>query len=162
MSRRVFFSFHYERDVRRIMTVRNSWVIRAAGEAQPFYDAAEFEAVKRRAGGIQKWIDEQLKGTSVTVVLFGAETYKRPWVLYEIERSHALGKGLLAVGINKIKDPLKGVDVAGKNPLGELTTVRDGCTVLLSSLYRTYDWVDNDGYNNISTWIEQAARSAGR
>ena len=26
MARKVFFSFHYERDVRRIVQVRNSWV----------------------------------------------------------------------------------------------------------------------------------------
>ena len=52
MARRVFFSFHYSRDVRRIMQVRNSWVVRPEGEATPFYDAAEFEEAKRRAGGI--------------------------------------------------------------------------------------------------------------
>src|SRR3546814_11503915 len=65
-SRRVFFSFHYDRDVRRVVQVRNSWVVRPGGEAQPFYDKAEFEEAKRRAGGIEKWIEEQLKGTSVT------------------------------------------------------------------------------------------------
>src|SRR4051794_34497430 len=80
MPRKVFFSFHYERDVRRVVQVRNSWVVRAKGEAQPFHDKAEFEEAKKRAGGIEKWIEEQMKGTSVTVVLFGAETYDRPWV----------------------------------------------------------------------------------
>ena len=61
MARRVFFSFHYERDVRRIQQVRQSWVMRPGGEAQPFYDAAEFEDAKRRAGGIENWIEQQLK-----------------------------------------------------------------------------------------------------
>jgi hypothetical protein len=74
MARKVFFGFHYDRDVRRIVQVRNSWVVRAEGEAQPFYDQAEFEEVKKRAGGIEKWIEEQLAGTSVTAVLFGRET----------------------------------------------------------------------------------------
>ena len=32
MARRVFFSFHYDRDVRRIVQVRNSWVVRREGD----------------------------------------------------------------------------------------------------------------------------------
>ena len=33
MARRVFFSFHYDRDVRRIVQVRNSCVVRRESEA---------------------------------------------------------------------------------------------------------------------------------
>ena len=80
MARRVFFSFHYDRDVRRIQQVRNSWVVREQGLSQPFYDGADFEDAKRRAGGIKNWIEEQLKGCSVTAVLFGGDTYNREWV----------------------------------------------------------------------------------
>ena len=92
MARKVFFSFHYERDVRRIVQVRNFWVVRPEGEAQPFYEKAEFEEAKRRAGGIEEWIEQQLKRTSVTVILFGAETYDRKWVRHEIKRSYELKK----------------------------------------------------------------------
>jgi hypothetical protein len=70
---------------------------------QPFYDGADFEQVKRRAGGIQNWIEEQLKGCSVTAVLFGAETYHRPWVKYEIKRSFELKMGILAIDIQADK-----------------------------------------------------------
>lgn len=91
------FGFHYARDVRRVVQVRNSWVVRPGGQTQPFYDKAEFEEAKRRAGGIEKWIETQMAGTSVTIVLFGAETYHRPWVRYEIKRSFELGKGVLAI-----------------------------------------------------------------
>lgn len=97
--RKVFFSFHYGRDVRRIQQVRNSWVVREQGAAQPFYDAAEFEDAKRRAGGIQKWIDDQLAGCSVTAVLFGRETYGREWVKYEIKRSHERKMGVASVKV---------------------------------------------------------------
>lgn len=161
MARKVFFSFHYRRDVRRIVQVRSSWVVRAKGEAQPFYDKAEFEEAKRRAGGIEKWIEEQMKGTSVTVVLFGAETYDRPWVRHEIKRSRELGKGLLAIDIHSVKDPQLGADAQGKNPLSYWQTQRNGREVPLSSIYKTYDWVGDDGYNNISSWIDAAAKAAG-
>lgn len=162
MARRVFFSFHYARDVRRIVQVRNSWVVRAKGEAQPFYDAAEFEQAKIRAGGIEKWIEEQLKGTSVTVILFGAQTYDREWVRHEIKRSHELKKGIIAIDIHRVKDPQLGSDVQGKNPLDYWQTEKNGRKVALSSLYRTYDWVNDDGYGKLSTWIEAAAVAAGR
>ena len=156
--RKVFFSFHYQRDVRRIQQVRNSWVVRSNGEAQPFYDAADFEDAKRRAGGIQKWIDDQLRGCSVTAVLFGRETYEREWVKYEIKQSVDRRMGLLAIAIHGIKDPLNGTDVPGQNPLDHW---RVG-NVPLTQKYRTYDWVRDDGYNNIGLWIERAAREAGR
>lgn len=162
MARKVFFSFHYDRDVRRVVQVRNSWVVRAKGEAPPFYDKAEFEEAKRRAGGIEKWIEEQMKGTSVTVVLFGAETYDRPWVRHEIKRSHELGKGMLAIDIHRVKDPQNGADVQGRNPLDYWSVERAGRKVTFSSIYPTYDWVLDDGYNNLSAWIEAAAKAAGR
>ena len=162
MARKVFFSFHYARDVRRVVQVRSSWVVRAKGEAQPFYDAADFEEAKKRAGGIEKWIEDQLKGTSVTVVLFGAETYDREWVRHEVKRSYELNKGLLAIDIHRIKDPQLGVDVQGQNPLDYWSTEQNGRKVRFSSVYSTYDWVNDDGYNNLSTWIEKAAVAAGR
>ena len=33
---------------------------------------------------------------------------------------------------------------------------------VLSGLFTVYDWVENDGYNNFATWVEKAARQAGR
>lgn len=162
MARKVFFSFHYDRDVRRVVQVRNSWLMRPEGEAQPFYDKAEFEEAKRRAGGIEAWIEQQLKGTSVTVVLFGAETYERPWVRHEIKRSVELKKGILAIDIHRVRDPQLGADVQGENPLSYWNIERGGRSIPLSHVYSTYDWVLNDGYSNIPDWIEAAARAVGR
>lgn len=33
---------------------------------------------------------------------------------------------------------------------------------VLSELFRVYDWVNDDGYNNFGSWVESAARQAGR
>ncbi len=160
MARKVFFSFHYDRDVRRVVQIRNSWIVRAKGDAQPFYDKAEWETVKRK--GIEKWIDDQLTGTSVTVVLIGSETYNRPWVRHEIKRSYELKKGILGIYIHNVKDPQLGTDIKGKNPLDFWSITRNGSKVSFSSLYKTYDWVNDDGYTNLSSWIEAAAKAAGR
>jgi hypothetical protein len=158
MVRKVFFSFHYDRDVRRVVQIRNSWVVRPDSQAQPFYDKAEFEEAKRRAGGIEQWIEEQLKGTSVTVVLFGAETYEREWVRHEIKRSYELRKGILAIDIHNVKDPQLGASSQGRNPLDYWSVEQRS----FANLYRTYDWVRDNGHANMPSWIEAAALAAGR
>ncbi len=163
MARRVFFSFHYKRDVRRVVQVRNSWVVRPSGDAQPFLDKAEWESIKRSGDqAIQNWIERQLQGTSVTVVLIGRETATRRWVQYEIRRSRELGKGILGIRIHNLKDPSVGSDLPGDNPLDKITTQSNGRNVRLSSLYHTYDWVSDNGFVNLPAWIETAARAAGR
>jgi hypothetical protein len=144
MSRRVFFSFKYE-DVARAMVVRNSWVTQGK-DAAGFIDAVAFEALKKKGDpAIKNWIDNQLKGTSVTVVLVGKETCTSRWVKYEIEKSIEIGNGLLGIDISKIKD-LKGntSDRCGKIPEG----------------YSFYLWNNDDGYKNMGAWIEKAAKYA--
>lgn len=80
MARRVFFSFHFERDAWRASQVRNSGVTKNdAG----FIDSVDWEEVKKKGDkAIKAWIDEQLKGTSVTVILIGNETSERKYVQY--------------------------------------------------------------------------------
>jgi hypothetical protein len=160
MARKVFFSFHYDRDVRRVVQIRNSWVVRLKGTAQPFYDKADWETVKRK--GVEKWIEEQLAGTSVTVVLIGSDTYNRDWVRHEIKRSYELKKGILGIYIHNVKDPQHGTDTKGKNPLDYWIINQNGKKIPFSSIYNTYDWVNDDGYTNLASWIETAAKLAGR
>lgn len=146
MSRKVFFSFKYK-DVSRSMVVRNSWVTQGK-EAAGFIDKAEFEAIKKKGDtAIRNWIDKQLQGTSVTVVLVGEETCSSRWVKYEIEQSIKRGNGLLGIDISKIKN-LQGEtsERCGKIPQG----------------YDFYLWNKNDGYNNMGDWIEKAANDAGK
>lgn len=163
MARRIFFSFHYDRDIRRVVQVRNSWVVRAGNETQPFMDKAEWESIKRTGKqAIEKWIDKQLNGTSVTVVLIGAETYDREWVKHEIKRSYELGKGMLGIYIHNVRDPQMGTDTKGKNPFDHWSIKQNGRDVSFSSLYKTYDWARDDGYGNFAGWIESAAAAAGR
>ena len=103
MARRVFFSFHYD-DLWRVNVVRNSGVIEGLSAAG-FHDESLWEETKRRGDeAVRKLIDSGLDGTSVTVVLIGAETANRRYVSYEIEKSIAQGNGLLGIRINNIKN----------------------------------------------------------
>jgi MTH538 TIR-like domain (DUF1863) len=129
------------------MVVRNSWATQGT-QAAGFIDAADFEKVKRQGdGAIQRWINVQLNGTSVTVVLVGQNTCSSRWVKYEIEKSIAVGNGLLGIDISKIKD-FQGnmTDRCGELPKG----------------YPFYRWNSDEGYKNMGDWIEKAAKAAGR
>ena len=96
------------------------------------------------------------------MILFGAETYDRKWVRHEIKRSYELKKGILAIDIHRVKDPQKGADTQGKNPLDYWFIEKNGRKVYFSEMYETYDWVNDDGYKNLASWIEKAAKAAGR
>lgn len=129
------------------MVVRNSWVTQGK-EAAGFIDAADFEEVERQGDkAIKNWIDNQLKGTSVTVVLVGSKTCYSRWVRYEIEKSIEIGNGILSIDVSKIKD-LQGniTERCGEIPKG----------------FKFYLWNKDDGYHNMGDWIEEAAKEAGR
>jgi len=194
MARKVFFSFHYERDVWRANVVRNSWVTKPDREAAGFIDAAEFEKIQRQGHlAVKRWINSQLEGTSVTVVLIGAETYMRRWVRYEIIKSFDKGNGLLGIYIHKIKNKDGNTDSKGENPFeyvgvyigkdgeAEYREFKNGKWVrfedcpkcssksdrkywtgkIYTFKHMTYDWIDNDGYNNIGSCVEEAAKQVG-
>lgn len=159
MARHTFFSFHFERDAWRAGQVRNSWVTQDR-EAAGFWDKAKWEEVKKKGKeAVQNWIDEQLKGTSVTVVLIGAETSTRDYVDYEITQSHKKKNGMLGIYIHNLKDADKKTDIKGANPFSKWTFKDSDGNVIT---YPTYDWVNDDGYTNMGNWIEAAAKKAGR
>jgi hypothetical protein len=154
MARKIFFSFHYERDAWRAGQVRNSNVV-ATEDEYGFVDAAEWESIKEKGdAAIKGWIADQLKNTSVTVVLIGAETADREWVRHEIEASWNRGNGILGVRIHNIKDQNKQTDTAGRNPFDGFKLPNGS---LLSSVCKTYDWVLDDGRKNLGKWADEAA-----
>jgi len=162
MARKVFFSFHYKNDVWRANQVRNSWVTQGK-EAAGFIDAADFEKIEKEGdAAIKRWIDNQLSGTSVTVVLIGAETSKRKWIQYEIEESLKKGNGLLGIYIHKCPSFDGSTDRKGENPFDRPYLDRNGRKVYLSEVYKTYDWIDDNGRENLGDWIESAAKQAGK
>jgi hypothetical protein len=142
MARRTFFSFHYERDVWRASIVRNSDVTKTDVDAE-WIDASLWEEAKEKGrAAIKKLIDDALLGTSVTAVLIGSETSSREWVQYEIDQSIERGNGLLGIYIHNIEDKDGNKASKGSNPL--------------PSGHSTYDWVTDDGYKNLGSWVNNA------
>ncbi|MBN3948816.1 MAG: TIR domain-containing protein [Nostoc sp. NMS7] len=163
MARRAFFSFHYQRDIWRVNQVRNSWVVQPGIQQAVWYDASLWEEAKTKGNtALKNLIDDGLKNTSVTVVLIGTETYKREWVKYEIEQSFVREKGLIGIYIHGLKNVLGQTDIKGENPFSTISLETNNQKTYFSNLYPTYDWILNEGYKNIASWIEEAAKRAGR
>lgn len=164
MARQVFFSFHYDNDLWRANVVRNSRVVTANEQEVGHYDHSLWEEAKAQGTpAIQALIDDGLRGASVTIALIGAETYARRWCIYELGKSHADGKGLLAIRIHNINNQHQQTGTAGPDPFAYVETQGVlGLSATLGGHYPIYDWILNDGYNNVDTWIETAAQAAGR
>lgn len=163
MARSVFFSFHYQRDIWRVNVVRNHFLTVGGYNSAGYWDHSLWEKVKRDGElAIKRLIDQGLQNTSVTVVLIGAETAQRRWVKYEIEKSHERGNGMLGIYIHNIGNREGQKDDRGANPFSNFTVERNSERVFLSDIYHTYDWVSDKGYNNFSTWVENAAKAAGK
>jgi MTH538 TIR-like domain (DUF1863) len=147
MARRAFFSFHYENDVWRAGVVRNSHVVEGTAPAG-FIDASLWEEAKKKGEAeLKRLINAGLDGTTVTVVLIGAETASRPWVDYEIQRSIELGNGLLGIYIDQIKDQKQQTSARGVVPWR-----------LEDAKAPVYVW-DRDKFG---AQVEAAAKKAGR
>lgn len=161
MARTTFFSFHYDNDIWRASQVRNSDVVDESIEESGFIDGASWESIKREGeDAVRDWINRQMKGCSVTVILIGSDTYDRKWINYEIEKSYQEDMGLVGVRIHKIRDEDGNRNRRGKNPLSKYENPNTGEN--LSSIFNTYDWVGDDGRENLGDWVEEAAQIADR
>ena len=164
MPRTVFFSFHYDRDAWRAAQVRGAAHLPSGNARGRFRDGVAWESVRRQSeAAIRRWIDDQLLGTGVTVVLVGQETASRPFVRYEIEQSRRRGNGMLGVRVHSIPSyvgPNMTVDRPGPDPFAAVSDpLRPGFT--LAGLYPTYDW-EPSGRAQLASWIDAAARAVGR
>jgi MTH538 TIR-like domain (DUF1863) len=155
VARKIFFSFHYERDAWRAGQVRNCNMLPSEDQIG-FIDAVDWESIKRQGEeAIKRWIAKQLDGTSATSVLAGAETAGRRWIQHEIFESWNRGNGVFGVWIHNVKDVNKNIDVRGANPFDSFKLPNG---TLLSAVCKIYDWVHDQGRDQLGAWAEEAAR----
>jgi hypothetical protein len=145
MARKVFFSFHYQRDLWRANVVRNSGMIEGVAAAG-FHNVSLWEDAERRGDiAVRRLIERALDNTTVTVVLIGLDTANRKYVSYEIDQSVARGNGILGIRINIVKDKDGHVDLPGPVPAG-----------LLAIGAPVYMWE----YGKLGEWVEYAHKNA--
>ena len=70
---------------------------------------------------------------------------------------------MMGIYIHKLKDARTGLaDSKGRNPFEYIYIANSNPRKYLSEVYPTYDWAADGGYNNFASWVEAAARQAGR
>jgi hypothetical protein len=116
--RRVFFSFHYQRDIVRVQQVKKHWVVDHENhKARGYFDGSLEEKAKKEGElAVKRAINNGLFGSSVTCVLIGAETFSRRWVHYEVFKSIAQGMGVFGVRIHQLKNFQRQTDSYGTSP----------------------------------------------
>lgn len=148
MARRVFFSFHYQRDIWRVNQIRSIPNVTGSAAAG-FHDASLWEEAKKKGDAeIKKMIDKGLENTSVTVVFIGAKTAGRKFINYEIEKSIERGNGIVGIQIHHLKNHKGEIDEPGSTPAR-----------LLNGGYKVYKYVDSE---KLATRIAEAAKEAGK
>ena len=160
MTRHVFYSLHYDADRSRVAGVLSSRVLSANIEAKR--DA--WDALKRSGEfAVKRWVENQLKGRSCTVVLIGADTANRPWVQYEIRRSLELNLGLLGIHVHHLNDQQGRQSSKGANPFEHASTGLSGG----GPRFSVFDPPQTDSklvyrhiVDNIAQWAEQAVAQA--
>ena len=157
MARKVFFSFHFGRDIWRVNQIRNAWVVQGVQETG-FWDASIWQEKKRLgSSALKTLIRDGLEGTTVTAVLIGDETFSREWVQYEIAQSWIRGNGLIGIYLDGVRDQRGSASGRGFNPFLFTSMSEPRVPSDLGLKTRTYGWVANDGYANIGNWISAAA-----
>lgn len=148
MTRRVFYSFHYQRDSWRAGKVRNIGVLDGN---RPATDN-DWETIRK--GGderIRRWIANQMRGRSCTVVLVGAETAGRKWINHEIIKSWNDGMGVVGIRVHGLKDKDECLSEVGRNPFDEITLCGGGR--IMSTVAECLDPEGNTSSERCA-WIE--------
>ena len=160
IKRQVFYSFHYKPDCWRASTIRS---IGAIEGNRPAPDNDWETITSSGDDAIKKWISEQMKYRSCTVVLIGNKTADRKWINHEIVKSWNNKMGVAGIYIHGIKNSQGYITEKGDNPFDYIPYGDSG--EKLSAIVKCYnpagvnskeryDWISR----NISNITEEAVR----
>ena len=158
MARRVFYSFHYDRDSWRTSTVRRIGTVEGN---RPATDN-NWETVKRGGdAAIKRWIADQMDHRTCTVVLVGTHTANRKWINYEITKSWNDRMGVVGIRIHGLKNADSETSTRGLNPFDSIGYGSTGKK--LSSIVKCYNPIGSNSqerYDWISTHLADAIEEA--
>lgn len=156
MARRCFYSFHYAPDNWRASTVRNIGAIEG-NEPASDNDWESISTGLNHDARVERWIADQMKGRTCTIVLVGASTAKRKWINHEIVKSWNDGLGIVGIRIHGLKNRLSETSAAGENPFD---FIKHGPSQKpLSSLVKCYNPNGSNSQDRYA-WIAQHLANA--
>ena len=68
---------------------------------------------------------------------------------------------MLAIHIHDLKNQDKETCAKGDCDFGQIGEDDDGNPIYFNDKYMEYEWVDDNGYENLGNWVESAAKDAG-
>jgi hypothetical protein len=158
LTRKCFYSFHYQPDCVRASQVRNIGTIEGNAPARD----NDWETITN--GGdkaIADWITEQMKGKTCAIMLIGQNTANRKWINHEIVKAWDRGLGLVGIRIHGLKNFAGETVFAGANPFDFITHAPTKKP--LSQIVKLYDPVGADSKakyawiaNNLADKVEEA------
>jgi len=157
-KRQVFYSFHYKPDCWRASTIRSIGAIEGNKPA-PDNDWETIASSGEEA--IKKWISEQMKYRTCTVVLVGNKTADRKWINHEIVKSWNNKMGIVGIYIHGIKNSQGYITEKGNNPFDYISYGDSGKK--LSAIVKCYNPAGNNSkerYDWISRNIANAVEEA--
>lgn len=160
MARKVFFSFHFDNDFWRTQQVRNMNAL----EGQTLCTVNAWEELKKKGNeNIEKWIADNMAGKSCVVVLVGAQTASRPWVIHEISKGWNDNRGVLGIRIDKLLDTSSQASTPGVDPMSKVTFSNPRKTLSGIAPLKTPAGADSKAVyasisTNIEAWIEEAIK----
>jgi MTH538 TIR-like domain (DUF1863) len=157
VAKSVFYSFHYERDNWRVQEIMKMGAL----QGQTILNAQQWEEVKRKGeAAIKQWIADQMAYKSAVVVLVGAQTASRPWVLHEIAYAWDNKKPLVGVRIHGLADGNGKTDSYGDNPFSSVKLAGGGNVGTYVPVYNPTGANSQAVYADISanllTWVDNA------
>lgn len=157
-KRQVFYSFHYKPDCWRAAQVRNIGFVEGNRPAPD----NEWEEISRTGDDtIKRWIKDQMKYRSCTVVLVGNKTANRKWINHEIIESWNSGMGVVGIYIHGLKNQNGYISEKGANPFDFITLKSSGKK--LSEVVKCYNPAGNvskERYDWISKYISAVVEKA--
>jgi hypothetical protein len=154
MTRKCFFSFHYKPDAHRAAQVRQIGTIEGN---KPATDNDWETITSGGASAIEKWVADQMKGKSCTVVLVGSNTANRKWINHEIVRSWDKGMGVVGIHIHGLKNLDGKISTKGKNPFDYIT--HGPTKKKLSAIVKCYNPVGTNSKERYA-WISKHLANA--
>jgi hypothetical protein len=125
----------------------------------------DWETVTKKGdAAIQEWIDDQLCGKSVVIVLIGSKTAGRKWIKYEIKKAWEDDKALLGIYIHNLKDKDGNQSIKGSNPFSSYKVGGQNMADIVKAYdppYTTSKNVYDHIKNNLADWIERAIEIRG-
>jgi hypothetical protein len=153
---RVFFSFDFTEDLWRASVVRNRWIPDPSLAEGGFWEPRFSNGDPPRGPALERFVDDEIGSSDVTVVLIGSRTAFSDHVLHAIRRSIEVGHPLVGIYIDQCKNRYGSSSLRGRNPFDAVTVTRNGVECSLGDIVSTYDWVEQDGFTNLQAWIDEA------